>query len=476
MKMLINGMHADASNGETINVTNPATGEFLYTIPRATTEDIDKAIEAAQYGKNDWGEMPLHERIVIMNRFADLLDQEKDTIRDSMLLDTGKSFGDCTGEFSRLRPLINGYTGKAAHLYGDHFPDNQAGMEHDIIMTERVPLGVVVCIIPFNVPISMFCQKVVPALIMGNSVIIKPPTENPSSTIMTSELLLKAGVPSTAVQVITGKGSEIGNYLCSSPKINAATLTGSDSTGMQIMACCAKNLNPCTFELGGNDATIIFEDCDLEKTAKICIESRKTVTGQACGSMKRIIIQNSIKDKFAEILAAEAKKLKVGDPADHSVEMGCLISEAAAKTVESQVNETVDAGAAILAGGKRRGAFYDMTVLGNVTEDMDIAQNMEIFGPVLPIIGFDTAEDAIRINNNTVYGLNASIIGDDLRRNVKVAQKLHVGHVVFDYHNNYRPAEIPWGGPGHSGIGREGVCASLQEYSELKTFTFKDIR
>ena len=476
MKMILNGQHVDASDGSVVEVTNPATGNVIYTTPKATLKDVDTAIDAAERGKKEWGETPLYIRCQLLDRFADILYEKKEELIHGMCEDTGKALRDCEAEFARLVPLIKGYTGRASHLYGQFYPDSQEGMENDLIMTKRVPLGIVVCLIPFNVPVSMLCQKAIPALVMGNSVIIKAPENNPSAIILAVECMLEAGIPACAVQLLIGKGSEIGDYLCGSPRIDAVTLTGSTHTGMRVAAQCAKNLNSYTFELGGNDAMIIFEDADLEKAAAAAVECRSAVTGQACGASKRFLVQNSVKEEFTRILVEKVKKVRVGNPADPEVEMGCLINERAAVDVEKQVNETIALGAKCLAGGHRNGAFYDLTVLTDVTPDMPVAQDMEIFGPVFPIIGFDTADEAVAINNHTSYGLNACIFGSDLRRNVKVAEQLHVGTVMFDNHNNYRPAEIPWGGPGHSGIGREGVSSSLEEYSELKSYVFRDIR
>lgn len=477
MKMLIGGNKADALDKKTIDVINPATGEKIDTIPSASKEDMDIILENAQKGKIVWAKTPLHERCRILVKFSQLVAEHKEELAQIISLDTGKSIKDARGEMARIEHSARGYAERANHLYSDVLSDAQAGMEHDFFVTKREPLGVVVCVVPFNFPISLYTQKVVPALAMGNAVIIKPATDNPLSVIRITELLLEAGVPGDAAQLVTGRGSVVGDYLSASPMIDAITLTGSTDVGIAVAENCAKNLHHVHLELGGNDAMIIFEDVDVEAVAAEAALARAMNTGQTCAAPKRFIVQNSIKEQFTKALVEKLKTIKMGDPSDENTDVGCLITEKAAITVEEQVKYTVSQGAKLALGGERYDkTFFPMTVLTDVTKDMDVAKDLEIFGPVYPIIGFDTEEEAIAIANASKYGLMGGVISNDYKKCFRVAAELECGGVVINGNGNYRPPESPFGGFKMSGLGREGISATLEEMSQIKTYILKGVR
>jgi len=331
--------------------------------------------------------------------------------------------------------------------------------------------------------------KIAPALAAGNAVIIKPPSDNPLGTTMMGELLLEAGVPGDAFQIVTGSGSKLGKWLAEDPRCNAVAFTGSTGTGLELANLTAKHLAPCGLELGGNDPFIVMADADVEQSAIEAVFTRMANSGQVCIAPKRFIIQNSVKERFTkkvleligqvemgyvEDVDAEYERLKeITDPLSARVKFGSLISEKAAIEVERQVNRTIEQGATLAFGGKREGAFYFPTVLTNVTKEMDVAKDMEIFAPVIPIIGFDTAEEAVDIANQSSFGLSGAVFTNDYKLGMKVAQAVQSGGVVINGTTMYRNHMQPFGGYKMSGMGREGLV-TLAEMMQEKVIVFKN--
>ncbi len=476
MEMLIGDKRPAAQGGKRIDVHNPATGELLDSVPSITREDIERVLVCAENGKREWADTPLHQRCKILTNYAKLVDQHADELALLLSRETGKALKSARGELSRVGTMVRAYAERAAHLYGDCLSDAQPGMEHDVIFTRREPLGIVVCVVPFNHPASLYTQKIAPALAMGNAIIVKPASYNPLTVIRLTELLLQAGVPANVAQLVTGSGAMIGDHLVSSPRINAITLTGSTEVGIVVAEQAARHLHHVHLELGGNDPLIIFDDVDLHKAVEETVVSRAFNAGQTCASSKRLIVHNSIKDRFAEELVKKLSELRVGDPQDPEIDIGCLINEKAAIDVEKQVQHTVDQGARCILGGSRyNGCFFPMTVLVDVTPEMDIARDLEVFGPVFPIIGFDTVEEAIDIANASIFGLMGGVLTNDYKRALKIAARLECGGVVINGSGNYRPPELAFGGYKMSGLGREGVSATLEEMSQLKSIVLKGV-
>lgn len=476
MKMLIGGQKIEASSGNTIAIINPATQQLMDTVPDSSKEDVDLVLEHALEGKKIWGKTPLHKRSEILLDFTKKINEYKEELSELLCKETGKTIKEARTEISLVPNIFRSFVEGANHLYGITLPDSQPGGENDIIFTRREPLGTVICIIPFNFPASTYAYKVAPALAVGNSVIIKPPSDNPLTLIRMTELLLECGVPGDAAQIVTGSGSVVGNHLVGSPKADAISLTGSTSVGIQTLKTAAENLHRVFLELGGNDAMIIFEDADIDLAVTNAVMARTTNAGQICIATKRFIVQNSIKDKFAKLLVEKLKKLKVGDPLDINSDMGCLINEKEAQKVKSQIELTIEQGAKCIFGGNAfNKTFFEPTVLTEVTPEMDIARDMEVFGPVFPIIGFDTVEEAIAIHNSSVYGLNGGIMTRDTSKAMKTACKLECGGVVLNGTGRYRHPDIAFGGYKMSGLGREGVSATLEELTQVKTIIMKGI-
>lgn len=475
MKMIINGQKVDASDGKTIASINPATGEVIDTFPSATKEDFDRVLAAAQEGKKVWAATPMEKRAEILYRFVDLFGQHVEELARLQCAEMGKTITECRSEIQGSTSIFRNYVEVGKHMDGEVYHDLQApGRLGDIAFSVREPLGVVVCICPFNYPIDIISHKISAALVMGNAVIIKPPSDVALTLIRFTELMHEAGIPGNVVQVITGPGATVGDYLVDSPLVNAVSFTGSTAVGISLVERGAKYLHRNTMELGGNDPCVIFEDADMETVMRE-IMCRVANAGQTCCASKRYIVQNTIKDKFTECLIAKLKTVKQGDPQLDETDIGPLVNEKAAVTVEGQVRHTVEQGAKLLLGGTRNGAFFAPTVLGGVTREMDIAKDMEVFGPVFPIIGFDTEEEAVSIANQTSFGLNGAVMSADMKRSVRVASKIEAGTVVTNGASLWRRDIAPFGGYKMSGLGREGGRTALEEMSQMKTLVIKGI-
>lgn len=494
MKMIIGGKRVDSADGRTIDVINPANGQFLDTIPMATEEDVQLAVDNARKGQKEWQAIPLMEREKIIQKFVGLLEDHKKEIIAVCTRECGKHVGTTIFEYNQTASVFTGYMEAAKRLDGKMLvPGSEPGHDgktaSDMILVTHEPLGTVVAIVPFNAPMLLYSYKVAPALAAGNAVIVKPPTDNPLTDIMITELLLEAGVPGNALQIVTGSGSKVGDWLVKNPGVDAVSMTGSTQVGVEIAGIMAKRLAPCTLELGGNDAFIVMPDTDIDKAAASACGARKGNSGQICISSKRFLVHNSVIEQFTEKLTALVRDIEVGyeDNVEEMMEkflgntdrtntkgeyIGSLISEKAAKEVESQVNHTIEQGAHLLCGGQRTGAFFMPTVLGGVTKDMDVAKDMEIFGPVWPIIGFDTVEEAIEIANNSSYGLSGCVLTEDWKLGMRVAREVQTGGMVVNGTSVYRNQMQPFGGQKMSGMGNEGLT-TLEEMTKIKNIVLK---
>jgi acyl-CoA reductase-like NAD-dependent aldehyde dehydrogenase len=476
MKMIIGGKRTDSKDGSVISVYNPATLELIDTVPSAAREDIEMCLEIAQEGKKVWAETPLYKRSEILLKYAAAIEKNKKELAELECRELGKRIIECEFEVGVAARIFRGYAERANHLYGETIPtDNSEGSENDIIFTRREPLGVIACIVPFNFPVELYAQKVAPALIMGNAIIVKPATDNPLAVTRLVEMLIECGVPGSVAQVVTGSGSTIGKLLIPGYKIDAVSLTGSTEVGIDVFKESAQSLHRIFLELGGNDALIIYEDADMELAVNEAFAGRMLNAGQCCCSTKRILVQNSIKEDFTKRLIDRLSKVVTGNPIDRNTEIGCLISEKAAIEVEKQIELTVKQGARLIYGGKRNGAFYQPTVLTDVTGNMDVAKNMEIFGPVFTIIGFGTVEEALAIANGSQYGLNGGVITTDINKAIQTASKMECGTVVINGADNYRHLDHAFGGYKMSGMGREGIAYTLEEMSQVKTYVLKGV-
>jgi succinate-semialdehyde dehydrogenase/glutarate-semialdehyde dehydrogenase len=477
MKMLIGGKAVSAANGAEIDIINPATHQVIDKVPSATKGDVDKAIENAVLGFQEWAATPLFGRIKILYRFADIFEERLEELARLVCRESGKAITLCRAEAAAAINVFRCYAEKARNFGGELLPVNtELRTQDDLIMVIREPLGVVGCIVPFNYPTELYAHKVAPALVVGNSVIIKPASDAPLGNILMTQWLVEAGVPGNAAQIITGPGGEAGKFLVENPKVNLITLTGSTEVGIETMVACSKNLHHCHLELGGNCPLIIFDDCDLDKAVAETIGGRASNSGQTCCANKRMIVQNSIKAKYTEKLLEGLKKVKVGDPEKDDTTYGSMINEKAAQRAIEQINHTVGQGAKCVYGGKLFDrTFIEPTLLTDVTPEMDIAKDMEVFGPVFPVIGFDTLEEAVAIANSTKFGLSGAVMTGDMIKAFKVAKNLQCGTVVVNASGNYRSMHQHFGGHKMSGLGTEGIAYTLEEFTQKKTIALKKI-
>lgn len=488
MKMIIGGKSVNSSNGNTIEVINPANGKLIDTVPSASKEDVDKAVTLSKLGQREWEAKSIAERTNVAHRFMELLTQHRIEVLSLLVRESGKSPGQAIFEYEQVMNMLPGYMETAKRFCGEILPAGaEGGTENDLMLVTHEPLGTIAAIVPFNASVMLYMWKVAPALAAGNAVIVKPATDNPLAVIRVTELLLEAGVPGNVLQVLTGTGSTVGTWLVQNPGIDGVTMTGSTGVGVEIATTLAKRLAPCALELGGNDAFIVLADANLDQTAAEAAFTRTDNCGQVCCAPKRFLVQNSVREAFVEKLITTLKTIELGY--DDNVEQAlqilfdgnkegyvnktcCLINENAAKEVERQVNLTVSQGAKLIYGGKRDGAFFSPAVLEGVTRDMDIARNMEIFGPAFPIIGFDTVDEAVDIANNSSYGLSGSVYTSDWKLGMDVATRVQTGQMIINGPGIIRNQMQPFGGYKMSGVGREGIY-SLDEMVQIKHINLK---
>ena len=476
MKMFIGGQQVDSSDGKTIAVLNSATQEHLDTVPSATVADIERALNIASEGKLKWAAMPQYERSRILQRCADLIDIHQEELAQHLSTEMGKIIREARPEIACSAQIFRGFAEAANHLYGKSMPNYQYGSENDLIFTRYQPLGVVACISPFNYPAELCAHKMASALAAGNAVIVKPATDNPLIILKLIELCLEAGVPGDVLQCVTGSGAIIGDYLARSDKVDAITLTGSTEVGVSVAKAAATTLKHISLELGGNDPFIVYEDADMDLAVEEAVRGRVQNSGQTCCAPKRFLVQNTVKAEFVEKVLARIKLVKRGSPLDDNTDLGSMISVRAAQTAEQQVKQTVAQGAKLLCGGYSfDGSYFEPTVLDDVTLDMDIAKDLEVFGPVMPVIEFDTMDNAIKIANATCFGLQAGVMTKDNNKAFQTAMALECGSVCINASGNFRNVDQPFGGWKMSGLGREGISVTLKELSQEKSFVLKGV-
>lgn len=476
MKMFIGGKPVDACDKTVIKITNPATGKIIDTVPNAGAEDVAIAVEKAKSAQKEWAKVPVHQRAEILRTFLALVEKNKEDLAQTLSAETGKPIREARAEIGNIPIGFQAFIEKAKHLYSDVIPNGiEAGQEKNILFTLREPVGVVACIIPFNFPCDLFDQKVAPTLMAGNAAIVKPPHQNPLTLCKLTQLMIEAGVRDGAIQIITGEGPKAGAALTAHPDVHGITFTGSTAVGIETAKAAANHLAHVSLELGGNDAFIVHEDADIDLAVEEMIWGRMYNCGQVCCASKRFLVHNRVRDEFISKAGKRILELKVGDPSNENTQIACLVTEGAAQRVEEQVNETVKQGGKIVLGGKRSGAFYEPTILADVPKSADVAKDMEIFGPVVPVIGFDTIEEAIEIANASKYGLSGCIFTGNMKIAMKVATFLECGSVVINGASFFRSFEMPFGGYKYSGLGTEGVLSTFEEVTRLKTVVLKNI-
>jgi len=471
MKMLINGKWVDAADKGTIEVINAGTGELIDTVPSATPADVNRAVKVACEGREIMARTTAHQRFEFLRRSAELIRKNADELAVLLAKENGKPIRQTRVEIEVTARLLEDFGEEAKRIRGETMTmDDVPGCEGQLAITLREPLGIVAAIVPFNYPAELFAHKAGPAIAAGNALITKPPSDCPLTLLRIAELMIKAGIPAEAYQMLTGPGSLVGMELARHPEVAMISFTGHTDTGKAIMAEASNLLKRVSFELGGNDPILVFEDADLDQATEAVIDGRLgRGNGQICCAIKRIIVQDAVAWEFTDLLLEKTKRLKMGDQLLEDTDVGPLTSEEAAVRVEKSIEKTIEEGAKCLIGGKRVDrTFIEPTILTGVTPDMTVAQE-EVFGPVAPIMVFSTEEEAVDIANDTIYGLQAGVFTKDVNRAFRVARRLQAGGVVLNWGTCWRPGNVPFGGYKQSGLGREGVYHTIEEMTELKT-------
>jgi succinate-semialdehyde dehydrogenase / glutarate-semialdehyde dehydrogenase len=462
----INGAWVTADGGEKIDVTNPATGETIGTIPKMGTAETRRAIEAAHAAFPAWRGKTAQERSAILRRWSDLLLEHQDDLAVIMTAEQGKPLAESRGEVVYAASFIEWFAEEARRIYGDVIPPHQADKR---ILVLKEPIGVCAAITPWNFPSAMITRKAGPALAAGCTMVVKPATATPYSALALAELARRAGVPDGVFSVLTGGSAAIGAELTDNPLVRKLTFTGSTEVGKKLMAACAQTVKKVSLELGGNAPFLVFDDADIDAAVEGAIISKFRNTGQTCVCTNRFLVQDGVYSQFAEKLAAAVSRMKVGDGLKGETQQGPLIDRAALEKVEEHVADALQKGGRILTGGKRHplgGTFYEPTVITEVTPQMLMARE-ETFGPVAPLFRFRTEQEGIALANDTEFGLASYFYSRDLGRVWRVAEALESGIVGINT-GLISTTVAPFGGVKESGIGREGSKYGIDDFVVVK--------
>jgi acyl-CoA reductase-like NAD-dependent aldehyde dehydrogenase len=473
--MLIDGGWTGASAGAVDAILNPATNEEITTVPRATSADVERAVAAAQHGKRAMAAMPAHRRYEILETVARRVEADQAGLGHLLCRENGKRIGETTSEVGVAARIFRGYAEEAKRMFGRSVPLHSIpGREKSLAITSRYPLGVIAAIVPFNYPVELWSHKVAGGLAAGNAVITKTPEDCPLAVIEIARYVEEAGLPRGAHQVLTG-GRDVGEALVRAVGVDMIAMTGSTAAGKRILEVAAQTLKKVHLELGGNDATIVCSDADIDATAAALIGGRFTSgNGQICCAVKRVLVERPVYHKLLDAVAARTAKLRVGDPLDPSTDVGPLINRRGAERVEAQVRQAVTDGAKLVTGGKRRDNFFEPTILTGVTPGTPAFAD-ETFGPVLPLIPYDRFDEALALANDSPFGLQAAIFTHDLRKVMRAYETLDVGTVVVNHTTAIRVETLPFGGNKGSGNGREGIHDTLHEMSKEKTLLLHEV-
>ena len=466
-RCLINGQWRDADNGASCDVTNPATGALLGSVPDMGATETRQAIAAAHAAFPAWSKKTARERAQVLRRLYQLMMEHQDDLATLMTAEQGKPLAEAKGEVAYSASFIEWFGEEAKRMYGETIPGHAADKR---IMVLRQPVGVVAAITPWNFPSAMLGRKLGPALAAGCTVVCKPALQTPYSALALAVLAERAGLPPGVLNIVTGSdAAAIGGEMTANPQIRKLSFTGSTAVGKKLMAQCAEGMKRVSLELGGNAPFIVFDDADLDAAVEGAIASKFRNTGQTCVCANRVFVHEAVYDAFAAKLCAAVKKLRVGDGLAGATEQGPLIDAKALAKVEEHVADAQAKGARVALGGKPHalgGTFYEPTVLLDVTADMRIAHE-ETFGPVAPLFRFDSEQQAIALANDTEAGLAGYFYTRDLARAFRVAETLECG--IVGVNTGLVSTEVaPFGGIKQSGVGREGSQHGLHDYTELK--------
>ncbi|WP_137919184.1 phosphonoacetaldehyde dehydrogenase [Hydrogenophaga sp. 2FB] len=451
-----------------IEIHHPYTGELVATVPKATLEDVKRALRIARDYRS---RLTRHDRYRILMKAGEIVASRRDEIAHLITLESGLCLKDSTYEVGRASDVLLFAANQALVDDGQVFScDLTAHGKSRKVYTLKEPLlGAITAITPFNHPLNQVIHKVAPAVATNNRIVLKPSEKTPLAAYALADILYEAGLPPQMLSVLTGDPAEIADELLTSPDVDLVTFTGGVAIGKYIAAKAVYKRQ--ILELGGNDPIIVMDDADLEEAATLAAAGSYKNSGQRCTAVKRILVHEKVADRFVELLVEKTKAIRYGDPLDPKTDMGTVIDEAAAIRFEAVVNEAIADGAKLLVGNVRRGALYSPTVLDHVKPEMTVVHE-ETFGPVSPVIRFKDLDEAIRIVNGTAYGLSSSLCTNRLDIITRVIQELHVGSVNVREVPGYRLEMTPFGGIKDSGLGyKEGVLEAMKSFCNTKTYS-----
>ncbi|UQY36994.1 NADP-dependent succinate-semialdehyde dehydrogenase [Pseudomonas fulva] len=462
----VNGAWADADSGQTIKVTNPATGEVIGSVPKMGAAETRRAIEAADKALPAWRALTAKERSAKLRRWYELMLENQDDLARLMTIEQGKPLAEAKGEIAYAASFIEWFAEEAKRVYGDTIPGHQADKRLIVI---KQPIGVTAAITPWNFPAAMITRKAGPALAAGCTMVLKPASQTPYSALALAELATRAGIPAGVFSVVTGSAGEVGGELTGNPIVRKLSFTGSTEIGRQLMAECAQDIKKVSLELGGNAPFIVFDDADLDKAIEGAIISKYRNNGQTCVCANRIYVQDGVYEAFAEKLKVAVEKLKIGNGLEDGTTTGPLIDEKAVAKVKEHIEDAVAKGAKILSGGKTHalgGTFFEPTILADVPKSALVSKD-ETFGPLAPLFRFKDEAEVIAMANDTEFGLASYFYARDLSRVFRVAEALEYGMVGIN--TGLISNEVaPFGGIKASGLGREGSKYGIEDYLEIK--------
>jgi len=463
----IDGAWVTADNGATFPVTNPATGAHLADVPDMGADETNRAIAAAEAALPAWRGLTAKARAGLLRRWHDLVMAHQEDLARLMTAEQGKPLTEARSEVAYGAGFIEWFAEEGKRVYGDTIPSHKTDAR---LLVIRQPIGVVGAITPWNFPNAMITRKVAPALAAGCTVVVKPAEDTPLSALALAELAMRAGLPAGVLNIVTARhGAAVGGALTESPSVRKISFTGSTPIGKLLMRQCADTVKRVSLELGGNAPFIVFDDADLDAAVAGAMASKYRNAGQTCVCANRLMVQESVHDAFAAKLAAAVATMTVGDGSNEGVSQGPLINQAALDKVEALVGDAVQRGARVILGGKPHalgGTFYEPTVLADATPVMRLFSE-EVFGPVAPIYRFSTEAEAIRLANDTPFGLAAYLYARDVGRVWRVAEGLDYG--IIGINEGIISTEVaPFGGLKESGLGREGSKYGLEDFLELK--------
>lgn len=465
MKMFIAGQWVDRD--EKIEVLNPFDRSVVDTIPQATSDDIEATLASAVKGAEIMRELPAYERFQILRRAADIMVERQEDLGRTISLEEGKILGEGVFEASRSAITIETSAEEAKRLTGEVLPlDGAPGAHGKLGFTLRVPCGVVLAITPFNFPLNLVCHKVGPAIAAGNAVIVKPASDTPLSSLKLVEILLEAGLPPLAISCITGSGRSLGDPLCRDERIRKISFTGSAEVGRHI--CSVAGLKKVTMELGSNSPLIVMDDADLSKVVDATVATAFANAGQVCISAQRVIAVDKIYGDLIDALRPRVEAISSGNQLSDGIKMGPMVRESDAERVHGVIRDAVSSGAQLVCGGERSGAVVTPTLLADVQPDMSISRD-ELFGPAVGVTRATDIDEAIRLANDSRFGLSAGIFTQNIDAAMKFAKRVDSGNLQINWGPMWRADLMPYGGLKESGMGKEGPKYAIEEMTEMKT-------